>query len=49
MTLDQAMRSLQLMRTEVMPKIESEYHVANDRNSRAIAGGMFVRTSVCRT
>ncbi len=24
--------------TEVMPKIEGEYHVANDRNSRAIAG-----------
>jgi enterochelin esterase-like enzyme len=24
--------------TEVMPKIESEYRVANDRNSRAIAG-----------
>jgi enterochelin esterase-like enzyme len=24
--------------TEVMPRIESEYHVTNDRNSRAIAG-----------
>ncbi len=24
--------------TEVMPRIESEYHVASDRNSRAIAG-----------
>jgi enterochelin esterase-like enzyme len=24
--------------TEVMPKVESEYHVTNDRNSRAIAG-----------
>ncbi len=24
--------------TEVMPKIESEYHVTNDRNARAVAG-----------
>ena len=24
--------------TEVMPKVESEYHIAKDRNSRAIAG-----------